>query len=104
MMGITSSFGSNWQLKHGTRFSMMMAAVFFGGGHLVAALGVHYHNLYALYLGLGVLSGIGMGLNYSQPIKVLISWFPDRRGFAGGMAIAGFGLGATFFAPLVQTI
>ena len=51
-------------------------------------------GLYLLYLGYGVIGGIGLGLGYVSPVSTLIRWFPDRRGMATGMAIMGFGGGA----------
>jgi MFS family permease len=52
-----------------------------------------------LYLGYGVIGGIGLGLGYVSPVSTLIRWFPDRRGMATGMAIMGFGGGAMIAAP-----
>jgi MFS family permease len=53
-----------------------------------------------LYLGYGVMGGIGLGLGYVSPVSTLIKWFPDRRGLATGLAIMGFGGGAMIGAPL----
>ena len=44
-----------------------------------------------LWLGSGVIGGIGLGLGYISPVSTLIKWFPDRRGMATGLAIMGFG-------------
>jgi MFS family permease len=52
-----------------------------------------------VYLGYGVIGGIGLGLGYVSPVSTLIRWFPDRRGMATGMAIMGFGGGAMIAAP-----
>ena len=52
------------------------------------------HQLWLMWLGSGVLGGIGLGLGYISPVSTLIKWFPDRRGMATGMAIMGFGGGA----------
>ena len=49
----------------------------------------------------GFLGGTGVGLTYTPPVQALIEWFPDRKGLASGMAIAGFGSGALVFAPLM---
>ena len=38
-------------------------------------------GLYLLYLGYGVIGGIGLGLGYVSPVSTLIRWFPDRRGW-----------------------
>ncbi len=58
------------------------------------------HNLWIVYLGYGVLGGIGLGLGYISPVSTLIKWFPDRPGMATGMAIMGFGGGAMIASPL----
>ena len=74
------------------------------GGLLVGALGIILHQLWILWLGTGVLGGIGLGLGYISPVSTLIKWFPDRRGMATGMAIMGFGGGAMIGAPLAQML
>ena len=79
---------------------MFAAALCFGGGFLVSAFGVSVHQLWIVYLGYGVLGGIGLGLGYISPVSTLIKWFPDRPGMATGMAIMGFGGGAMIAAPL----
>ena len=57
-----------------------------------------------LWLGSGVIGGIGLGLGYISPVSTLIKWFPDRRGMATGMAIMGFGGGALIGAPLADIL
>ena len=66
----------------------------------MSALGVYLHQLWIIYLGYGVLGGIGLGLGYISPVSTLIKWFPDRPGMATGMAIMGFGGGAFIASPL----
>jgi MFS family permease len=63
-------------------------------------VGVILHQLWLLYLGYGVVGGIGLGLGYISPVSTLIKWFPDRPGLATGMAIMGFGGGAMIASPL----
>jgi len=77
-----------------------VAACCFGGGFVVAAFGVYIHNIWVIYLGYGVIGGIGLGLGYISPVSTLIKWFPDRPGMATGMAIMGFGGGAFIASPL----
>lgn len=79
---------------------MLTSALCFAGGFFVSALGVWTHQIWLLYLGHGVLGGIGLGLGYISPVSTLIKWFPDRPGMATGMAIMGFGGGAMVAAPL----
>jgi OFA family oxalate/formate antiporter-like MFS transporter len=52
------------------------------------------HDTVTLYLTYGVLGGIGTGIVYVGVIGLMVRWFPDLRGFACGMAAAGYGFGA----------
>jgi len=99
-LGLSAAFGGKWLEKVGPRLTMFVAACCFGGGFWVSALGVYLHQIWLIYLGYGVIGGIGLGLGYVSPVSTLIKWFPDRRGMATGMAIMGFGGGAMIGAPL----
>lgn len=99
-LGLAAAFTGTWLDRVGPRRAMFTAALCFGGGFLVSALGVHLHQLWLIYLGYGVLGGCGLGLGYISPVKTLITWFPDRPGMATGMAIMGFGGGAMIASPL----
>ena len=79
---------------------MFTAGLCWAGGFFVSALGVYLHQLWLIYLGYGVLGGVGLGLGYISPVSTLIKWFPDRPGMATGMAIMGFGGGALIASPL----
>jgi MFS family permease len=100
MLGISAALFGRWLERVGPRRAMAAATACFSGGFLVAALGVHLHQLALVYLGYGVLGGIGLGLGYISPVSTLIKWFPDRPGMATGMAIMGFGGGAMLGSPL----
>ncbi len=99
-LGISAALFGAWLEKAGPRRAMFYAAICFGSGFLVAALGVALHQLLLVYLGYGVLGGIGLGLGYISPVSTLIKWFPDRPGLATGLAIMGFGGGAMIGSPL----
>jgi MFS family permease len=99
-LGLSAAFGGKWLERVGPRRTMFTAACCFGGGFLVSAVGVVLHQIWLLYLGYGVIGGIGLGLGYVSPVSTLIRWFPDRRGMATGLAIMGFGGGAMIAAPL----
>jgi MFS family permease len=99
-LGIASALFGGWLDRVGPRRAMVTAACCFGGGLLVASLGIAQHQLWLLYLGYGVLGGCGLGLGYISPVKTLMSWFPDRPGMATGLAIMGFGGGAMIASPL----
>jgi MFS family permease len=78
--------------------------MFWCGGLLISALGVYSHQLWLMWLGSGIIGGIGLGLGYISPVSTLIKWFPDRRGMATGMAIMGFGGGAMIGSPLATLL
>jgi MFS family permease len=61
---------------------------------LIGAAGLALRIPFLVFLGMGVIGGIGCGLGYIAPVSTLLKWFPDRRGMATGMAIMGFGGGA----------
>jgi MFS family permease len=67
-------------------------------------MGIVLHQLWMLWIGSGVIGGIGLGLGYISPVSTLVKWFPDRRGMATGMAIMGFGGGAMIGAPLADIL
>jgi len=99
-LGLAAAFAGRWLEKVGPRMVGVVAALCWGGGFLIGALGIYWHQLWLLYLGYGVIGGCGLGLGYVSPVSTLIRWFPDHRGMATGMAIMGFGGGAMIGAPL----
>ncbi len=103
-LGLSAAVFGLWLEKAGPRKAMTAAALCFGGGLLVAALGVELHQFWLVLLGYGVLGGIGLGLGYISPVSTLIKWFPDRPGLATGLAIMGFGGGAMVGAPLARAL
>jgi MFS family permease len=103
-LGLSAAVFGKWLEAAGPRKAMFAAASCFGGGFLVAALGVQLHQVWLLYLGYGVLGGIGLGLGYISPVSTLIKWFPDRPGMATGLAIMGFGGGALVGSPLSEAL
>jgi len=104
LLGTSAAVFGHWLEHAGPRKAGALAAVCWGGGLLLTALGVYTHQLWLMLLGSGVIGGIGLGLGYISPVSTLIKWFPDRRGMATGMAIMGFGGGAMIGAPLANTL
>jgi MFS family permease len=103
-LGLSAALWGTWLERAGPRKAMFTSACCFAGGFLIAALGAHVHQLWLLYLGYGVLGGIGLGIGYISPVSTLIKWFPDRPGMATGMAIMGFGGGAMIGGPLANAL
>ncbi|RJK94240.1 L-lactate MFS transporter [Vallicoccus soli] len=104
MLGLSAAFGGTWMERNGPRKAMFLSAVCWTTGFLVAALGVATDQLWLVYLGYGVIGGIGLGIGYISPVSTLIKWFPDRPGLATGLAIMGFGGGALIASPLTNEL
>ena len=103
-LGSSAAIWGGWLEKAGPRKAGVVSALCWCGGLLISALGVATHQIWMLWLGSGVIGGIGLGLGYISPVSTLIKWFPDRRGMATGMAIMGFGGGAMIGAPLADLL
>src|SRR5580704_1376788 len=104
LLGVSAAIWGGWLERVGPRKAGFVAALCWSGGLMVGALGVYIHQLWLMWLGAGVLGGIGLGLGYISPVSTLIKWFPDHRGMATGFAIAGFGGGAMIGAPLANLL
>jgi len=104
LLGVSAAIWGGWLERAGPRKAGVVAALCWCGGLLISALGVHLHQLWMLWVGSGVIGGIGLGLGYISPVSTLIKWFPDRRGMATGMAIMGFGGGAMIGSPLATSL
>lgn len=104
MLGMSAALGGTWVERNGPRKAMFVAACFWATGFLVGALGIGTGQLWLVYLGYGVIGGIGLGIGYISPVSTLIKWFPDRPGLATGLAIMGFGGGALVASPLSRQL
>ncbi len=94
LLGLSAAFGGPWVERRGPRVAAATAAAFFGTGLVLGGLGLALRQSLLVFLGLGIIGGIGCGIGYISPVSTLVRWFPDRRGMATGMAIMGFGGGA----------
>jgi len=104
MLGLSAAFGGRWVERAGPRKAMALAATCWASGFVIGALGVATKQLWLVYLGYGVIGGIGLGIGYISPVSTLIKWFPDRPGMATGLAIMGFGGGALIASPLTEQL
>jgi MFS family permease len=103
-LGLSAWLFGGWLEHAGPRKAGVVSALCWCGGLVISALGVYHHQIWLMWIGSGVIGGIGLGLGYISPVSTLIKWFPDRRGMATGMAIMGFGGGAMIGAPLADML
>jgi len=100
VIGVSAAFGGTLVDKKGPRFVATIGGILFGSGVLLAGFADQIGNIYLLYLGFGVIGGLGNGFGYVTPIATLIRWFPDKRGLITGLAVMGFGAGAFFMGKI----
>ena len=91
-LGFAAFVGGLWMGRAGPRIVALTAGVLYGLGIFLASFAES--SLTLLYLTYGFIAGAGIGLGYIVPVATLIKWFPDKRGFITGIAVAGFGGGA----------
>lgn len=103
-LGLSAALFGPFVERKGPRISALVAAVLFSAGHVISGFGVGAGSLIVFYLGYGVVGGIGLGIGYISPVSTLVSWFPDRRGLATGMAVLGFGAGALVASPVAARL
>jgi MFS family permease len=104
VLGSSAAIWGGWLEREGPRKAGFVAALCWCGGLVISAFGVYVHQLWIMWLGSGVIGGVGLGLGYISPVSTLVKWFPDRRGMATGMAIMGFGGGAMIGSPLATLL
>ena len=103
-LGSSAALFGRWLEQAGPRKAGFISALCWCGGLAISSFGVYIHQLWLLWLGAGVIGGVGLGLGYISPVSTLIKWFPDKRGMATGMAIMGFGGGAMIGSPLADLL
>lgn len=101
-LGMSAAFMGQLVERFSPRAVGMLASACFGSGMMLTGLAIATKQLWLLYLGYGVIGGIGLGAGYVTPVSTIIKWFPDHRGLATGLAIMGFGFAALLTSPLAQ--
>ena len=103
-LGLSAAFMGSYVEKAGPRKAGLISTFFFCSGLLGSSLAVSLQSLPFLYVSYGVIGGIGLGIGYIAPVSTLVKWFPEKRGFATGIAIMGFGLASLVAGPLIQLL
>ena len=102
MLGLSAGFLGSFAEKIGPKKSGLLAMLFWVTGLFGTAYALNIHNLTLLYLFYGIIGGIGIGIGYITPVSTLVKYFPNRPGFATGLAIMGFGFASLIAGPLMQ--
>ncbi|HWR38098.1 MAG TPA: OFA family MFS transporter [Patescibacteria group bacterium] len=103
-LGLAAAWGGINLPKYGPRKLAMTGGFLFSTGYLIAAYALSIKSLVLLYVGYGVIGGMGLGLGYVTPVATAAKWFPDKKGFITGMVVMGFGFGALIMAKILAPI
>ncbi|KAL5253666.1 hypothetical protein ACHWQZ_G013441 [Mnemiopsis leidyi] len=99
--GTTMFVGGLLERKIGTRLTILFGCVFHT---LTAALSFYaVHSFYSLIITYGLLFGFGIGIAYSPSMTLAMKWLPTYKGVVAGSVVAGFGMGAMVFNPIITT-
>ena len=84
--------------RTGPRLLSIVGGLLLGAGYVIG--GFFGESFWVQLFAIGILSGTGIGLAYVVPIAVCVKWFPDKKGLITGIAVAGFGFGATIWVKM----
>ncbi len=91
-------YAGRWQARIGPRKVAMVGVMVLGTGYVLG--GLFGKGFVEQLICIGIIGGAGIGLAYVVPIAVCVKWFPDKKGMITGLAVAGFGFGATIWVKL----
>jgi OFA family oxalate/formate antiporter-like MFS transporter len=100
-LGLAAAVGGLCLPRFGPRALAVTGSLLYGAGYLLAALALRWKMLGLLWLGFGVVGGIGLGLGYVTPVATAAKWFPDKKGLVTGMVVMGFGFGALLMSKVM---
>ncbi len=100
-LGLAAAWGGMNLPKYGPRKLAMLGGTLFGVGYLIGGYALSIQSLPLLYIGYGVIGGMGLGLGYVTPVATAAKWFPDKKGFITGMVVMGFGFGALVMSKVL---
>ncbi|HEP1659427.1 TPA: OFA family MFS transporter [Streptococcus pyogenes] len=101
-LGLSAAFMGNLVEQYGPRLTGTVSAILYASGNMLTGLTIDRKEIWLLYIGYGVIGGLGLGAGYITPISTIIKWFPDKRGMATGFAIMGFGFASLLTSPIAQ--
>ncbi|HES1706811.1 TPA: OFA family MFS transporter [Streptococcus pyogenes] len=101
-LGLSAAFMGNLVEQYGPRLTGTVSAILYASGNMLTGLAIDRKEIWLLYIGYGVIGGLGLRAGYITPISTIIKWFPDKRGMATGFAIMGFGFASLLTSPIAQ--
>ncbi|MHC9001537.1 L-lactate MFS transporter [Enterococcus bulliens] len=103
-LGMSAAFMGRLVERFGPTATGTLSGICYGLGTILTGVAIYANELWLLYLGYGIIGGLGLGAGYVTPVSTIIKWFPDKRGLATGLAIMGFGFAALLTGPIAQQL
>ncbi len=97
---ITMVFAGRFLVIHGPQITSMIGAFLFASGYIIASFSNGSYLI--LLVGLGLITGSGIGFGYVCPLSVGMKWFPHNKGLVTGISVAGFGSGAILLSAVAR--
>ena len=94
-------FGGILRDKFGSRITALIGAILFAGGIFLSSF-LTSSVAWLIFITYSGISGLGCGFAYAAVLVCLQKWFPTRRGFASGIAVASFGVSTVIFTPVIE--
>lgn len=104
MLGVTAAWAGNKMSVYGPRKLAIIGGILYALGYLISGFALAGRSLLLLYLGFGIIGGIGLGLAYVTPVATVSAWFTKKQGLATGMVVMGFGFGALVMSKLLAPL
>ena len=103
-LGFAAAWGGVKLPKYGPTKLAVIGALLYGLGWILGGFALSTRSLVLLYLGYGIIGGLGLGLGYVTPVATVVKWFPDKKGLVSGMVVMGFGFGALVLSKIIAPI
>ncbi len=103
-LGLGGVLGGILAYRLGTRSVALVGVTLWGLGNILAGYGTASFGVEWLWITYGVIGGLGCGMAYIAAVTSVIKWFPEARGFGGGLVIMGFGLGAPIYGLVIRSL
>ncbi len=100
-LGLAAAGGGLLLPKTSPRKLAAIGSLLYGVAHVIAAFALSGQSLPLLYLGYGIIGGVGLGFGYVTPVATVAKWFPDKKGLVTGMVVMGFGFGALLMSKVI---
>ena len=101
MIGLSGPIGGWLQRKAPAHIIMTVAGIGFGLGWFLTGFA---STIPVLYISFGLLVGVCDGICYNLALAIATRWYPDKRGFANGVALAIMAIYPLFTAPMGNMI